>query len=130
MINTKAFNSWDLFHTKLQVGNENPLTYSAQTNLFKFQPELPFIYFPTDQWTYFAAEINSIYSDQGYNICNVKTNVCKFKSNCQAVPQKNWRLRFTVENVDYTVSTTKTYEISIDPNDMLYPGTELGETDD
>ena len=55
--------------------------------------------------------------------------MCKFNSRCEDIPQKDWKFTFTLEDVDYTTTGTRTKEITIDPNDMLIPGPELGETD-
>ena len=128
MIHTDTFTSWDIHHVNLQIGDDYGPHKVSHTNMFKFQPELPYIYFPIDQWKYFVDIINVVFADLGYKICDVTTNVCKFRLPCKDVPSRNWKLRFTLEYFDESYNSIY-HEISIDPKDMLYEGPELGEAD-
>ena len=48
-------------------------------------PELPYLYVTSSMWLNFAKSINRLFVGLGYDVCVLKTGICKITSNCLTV---------------------------------------------
>lgn len=79
MFNTVDTKSWNLQATNFYVGFDQ----HKINRVINFNPHLPYIYIPNEDWNIIAARVQEVY--HGVR-CEYDENVCKFNKRCSMIP--------------------------------------------
>ena len=78
--------TWDLNLESMKLGSGNARENLADDARLRFEPQLPYIYLPTEIFKKFAAVVNAEFALPHIEpICGLLQNACVFKSPCNMV---------------------------------------------